>query len=56
MSAPVNSRMFRMHGLLPFILLATGVSFPQNPPVEMRYKLVAGDRLVYREVFDREGK
>lgn len=38
------------------MLFAAGYGFSQNTPVEMRYKLGAGDRLVYREVFDREGK
>lgn len=28
----------------------------QSAPLELRYKLAVGDRLVYREVFDREGK
>jgi dienelactone hydrolase len=28
----------------------------QTSPIELRYHLKSGDRLVYREVFDREGK
>ena len=30
--------------------------FAQTAPAELRYRLNTGDRLVYREVFDREGK
>jgi Phospholipase/Carboxylesterase len=56
MSAPPNSRLLRLSSVLPFILFAVGYSYSQTTPVEMRYKLTAGDRLVYREVFDREGK
>src|SRR5450755_1101421 len=56
MSVLVNSQMFRVQSVLLLILLAVGFSFSQNTPVEMRYKLTAGDRLVYHEVFDREGK
>jgi pimeloyl-ACP methyl ester carboxylesterase len=40
--------------LLLCVLSAYG--FAQSPALELRYKLVVGDRLVYREVFDREGK
>jgi hypothetical protein len=56
MSVPPNSRLLRLSSVLPLILLAVGYGYSQTTPVEMRYKLTAGDRLVYREVFDREGK
>ncbi|HEY4901604.1 MAG TPA: dienelactone hydrolase family protein [Terriglobales bacterium] len=56
MSVPSNLQLFRLHGVVLLILLATGFSLSQSAPVELRYKLAAGDRLVYREVFAREGK
>jgi polyhydroxybutyrate depolymerase len=30
--------------------------FAQSQPLQLRYRLSVGDRLVYKEVFDREGK
>jgi pimeloyl-ACP methyl ester carboxylesterase len=56
MSLPANSQILRLPFIALLILLATGFGFSQTAPVEMRYQLAAGDRLVYREVFDREGK
>ena len=31
-------------------------AFGQSQPSELRYKLTPGDRLAYREIFDREAK
>jgi len=56
MSLPASSRLFWLQSVVLVMLFAAGYGFSQNTPVEMRYKLGAGDRLVYREVFDREGK
>ncbi len=56
MSVLDTPRSLRQHFVALFVLLAAGPAFPQSPPVEMRYKFHAGDRLVYREVFEREGK
>jgi pimeloyl-ACP methyl ester carboxylesterase len=39
-----------------FLTFMAACGFAQNSPLELRYKLGAGDRLVYREVFDREGR
>lgn len=39
-----------------FFLLCVPSAVAQAPPTELRYKLTAGDRLVYRETFDRESK
>src|SRR5271169_2427593 len=56
MSVPASSRLFRPSSVLLLVLLAAGSGYSQTAPIELRYKLAAGDRLVYREVFDREGK
>ncbi len=43
--------------ILPRLLLLIsllGSTLAQSPPAELRYKLNPGDRLVYRETFDRE--
>ena len=56
MNVPANSRKLRLLIVALLTLLAAEFAFSQAAPVEMRYKLNAGDRLVYREVFDREGK
>jgi hypothetical protein len=56
MSVLASSRLFRPSSVVLLVLLAAGSGYSQSAPVEMRYKLAAGDRLVYREVFDREGK
>lgn len=47
--------MSRLQCVALFVLFAAAYSLAQNTPVEMRYKFHAGDRLVYREVFEREG-
>lgn len=56
MSICSNSRFLRLSGVVLLIVLAAGFGVSQTTVVEMRYRLKAGDRLVYREVFDREGK
>jgi pimeloyl-ACP methyl ester carboxylesterase len=56
MTASPNSRLFRMQIILLTILICALPSHSQTAPLEMRYKLATGDRLVYLEVFDREGK
>jgi pimeloyl-ACP methyl ester carboxylesterase len=38
------------------LVVLYGGASAQTSPIELRYHLKAGDRLVYREVFDREGK
>jgi hypothetical protein len=44
-----------LHFLLPLCLTSVA-GLAQATPAELHYKLATGDRLVYREVFDREGK
>jgi pimeloyl-ACP methyl ester carboxylesterase len=47
----------RATAILPRLLLLIsllGSTLAQSPPAELRYKLNPGDRLVYRETFDRE--
>src|SRR5664279_2544849 len=56
MSAPANTPCFRSLGVALLILLAVGHALPQSTPLELRHKLHTGDRLMYREVFDKEGK
>jgi len=56
MSVRASSRLFRLSSVVLLVLLADGSGYSQSAPVELRYKLAAGDRMVYREVFDREGK
>ena len=46
---------FRLRVVALLILSSALAGFTQSPPFEMRYKLSAGDRLVYHEVFDKEG-
>lgn len=42
--------------ILPLLCVMSAYELGQSTPLELRYKLGAGDRLVYRETFDREGK
>lgn len=51
---PQTRRLAPLNSLL--LSIAAATAFAQSPPLELRYKLAVGDRLVYREVFDREGK
>ena len=53
MKSPDNCR---SHWVVLVVLLYAGHSLSQITPAELRYKLGAGDRLVYHEVFDKEGK
>jgi pimeloyl-ACP methyl ester carboxylesterase len=47
----------RAVGLLAAVLPLLGsLASAQSQPVQLLYRLSAGDRLVYKEVFDREGK
>lgn len=39
-----------------YLLLLCAIAATAQSPIELRYHLKAGDRLVYRETFDREGK
>jgi pimeloyl-ACP methyl ester carboxylesterase len=39
-----------------YLALLCGPAHAQTSPIELRYHLKTGDRFVYREVFDREGK
>jgi pimeloyl-ACP methyl ester carboxylesterase len=55
MTAHANSRFFHLSTVVLVILFAVGVGFSQTTPLELRYKLEQGDRLVYSEVFEKEG-
>ena len=55
MKSPTILRRLAQITLLPLCLMSICAA-GQNGPAELRYRLSAGDRLVYREVFDREGK
>ena len=52
MKLPANCR---SHWVVLVVLFCAGHSFSQSTPAELRYKLGAGDRLVYHEVFDKQG-
>jgi len=52
MKSPANCR---SPWVVLVVLFCAGRGFPQSMPVELRYKLAAGDRLVYHEVFDKQG-
>jgi pimeloyl-ACP methyl ester carboxylesterase len=55
MSLQSNLRWTKLALLLCLIILC-GSASAQTAPIELRYHFKSGDRLVYREVFDREGK
>src|SRR5271166_596920 len=56
MIAISKSLLSRLSSIALLVLFAAGSLASQTAPAELRYKLAAGDRLEYREVFDREGK
>ena len=55
MTAHANSPFFHLSAAVLVIFVAVGFGFSQTPPIELRYKLAQGDRLVYSEVFEKEG-
>jgi pimeloyl-ACP methyl ester carboxylesterase len=55
MTAHANSRLFRLSVAVLVTFFAVGVGVSQSTPIELRYKLAQGDRLVYSEVFEKEG-
>ncbi len=57
MVTPIRNRVsLRCSLVLPIVVLAFLPTFPQSGGTLLRYKLHAGDHLVYREVFEKEGK
>jgi pimeloyl-ACP methyl ester carboxylesterase len=55
MTSHANSPRFQLFAAVLFTFFAAGFGFCQTTPVELRYKLAPGDRLAYREVFEKEG-
>jgi pimeloyl-ACP methyl ester carboxylesterase len=55
MTAHANSRLFYLSVAVLVIFFGAGFGFCQTAPIELRYKLAQGDRLVYSEVFEKEG-
>jgi pimeloyl-ACP methyl ester carboxylesterase len=55
MTAHANSPFFHLSATVLVIFFAARFGFSQTTPIELRYKLAQGDRLVYSEVFEKEG-
>jgi hypothetical protein len=54
MTAHANSPFFDLSAAVLVIFFAVGFGFSQTTPIELRYKLAQGDRLVYSEVFEKK--